>query len=384
MAVVSGIRGTGILASEQRVIRDVSPVIAQLQPDAAPLTTLLMRLKSKVATAPKFEWYEDDLLPRFDTLASGLGANDTSMSVTNYQYFRKGDIVRINKNEIVLVTATPTTSSVSIKRGLNNNGTGIAAPSGAQLHIIGNANEEGSVTRDILTTQKVLKYNYCQIFRHPFGVTNTADASNLYGGSDMKVERTKHLIEHKKDIELSFLLGYPSEDLSGTQPRRTTGGINYFITTNVYNAEGQLTEMEFNDFLRTIMQYGSSTRIGFISPLVASVINAFATSKLQTRSDEKTYGITLTRYQNAAGIVELHQHKLLVNDSLSDYSGIAGWGIFVDIDDLMLRYMNGRFTILKENIQPNDADSRIDEYLSEVGLQLQLEKKHGLLVNVTM
>jgi len=382
MAVISGVRGTGVVTTEQRIIRDVSPVIAQLQPDAAPLTTLLMRLKSKVASAPKFEWYEDDLLPRFDTLTADLTADATTMTVSNYQYFRKGDIVRINKNELVRVLATPTNSSVSIKRGLNNNGIGIAVSSGSQLHIIGNSNEEGSVTRDILTTQRVQKYNYCQIFKHPFGVTNTADVTNLYGGSDIKIERTKHLIEHKKDIELSFLLGYPTEDTSGTHPQRTTGGINYFITTNVYNANGNLTEAEFNNFLRMIMQYGSSTRIGFVSPLLASVINAFATSKLQTRSDEKTYGITLTRYQNAAGIVELHQHKLLVNDSLSDHSGIAGWGIFVDIDDLMLRYMNGRFTILRENIQPNDADSRIDEYLSEVGLQLQLEKKHGLLTNV--
>jgi len=382
MAVYQGVRGTGILSTEERAIRDVSPAIAQLEPDAGPLVTLLMRLKKQECTNPVFEWYEDELLPRFDTLGGNLGTSDTTMTVSNYKYFRDGDVVVIADDEIVMVTATPTSSSVSIKRGINNSGTGKAASSGAKLHIIGNANEEGSSTRVILTTQRVKKTNYCQIFKTPFGVTNTQDATNQYGGQDMKVERTKELIEHKKDIELAFLRGYPYVDTSGTHPKRTTGGVNYFITTNVYDAEGELTEQEFNDFLRIISRYGSNERVGFVSPLLATVINNFGVQKLQTRSDETTYGITMSRYQNAGRIIELVEHKLLTNDNLSDLTGIAGWGIFVDISDLMLRYMKGRLTILRENIQNNDEDQTKNEYLSEVGLQLQLEKKHGLLIGV--
>jgi hypothetical protein len=68
---------------------------------------------------------------------------------------------------------------------------------------------------------------------------------------------------------------------------------------------------------------------------------------------------------------------------LTDLSGIAGWGLILDIADLAIRYMNGRFTILKENIQANDEDGKTDEYLSEVGLQLELEKKHGMATGVT-
>ncbi len=382
MAVYSGVRGTGVLDTEERRKRDVSPLIAQLEPDAGPLVTLLMKLKSKATTDPKFEWYEDELLPRFDTLSANLLAADATMTVNHYQYFRGGDIVRINKNELVRVTATPTSSSVSIQRAFGTTAAA-AATAGDQLHIIGNVNEENAGMRSLLSTVRQKKVNYCQIFRHPFGYTGTAAATAVFGQSDPDLEKAKQLIEHKKDIELSFVLGEPKEDTSGTHPKRATGGIHYFITTNVKDMGGQMTEAEFEDFLRILFTYGSSERVGFVSPLLATIINGFARGKLQTRADEKTYGITMTRYQNTGRVVELVEHKLLRNESLTDLTGIAGWGIFADISDLSMRYMNGRFTILRENVQSNDVDGRMDEYLSEVGLQLQLEKKHGMIVNAT-
>jgi len=341
-----------------------------------------MRLKSKAATDPKFEWIEDELLPRFDTLGADLTAAATTMTVVNYSYFRAGDIVRVNKNELVKVSTTPSSTSVSISRAFGTTAA-TTASSGEQLHIIGNVNEEGATSRALLSTVRQPKYNYCQIFRHPFGYTATAAATNVFGEKDPDMEKSKQLIEHKKDIELSFILGEPKEYTGGTHPCRATGGINYFIDTNIKDMGGTMDEAEFEDFLRILFRYGSSERVGFLSPLFATVINGFARSKLQTRTDEKTYGITMSRYQNTGRVVELVEHKLLNNDSLTDLTGIAGWGIFLDIADLSIRYMNGRFTVLKENIQANDVDGRTDEYLSEVGLQLQLEKKHGMAVNVT-
>jgi len=67
--LVTTARGTGTLNTETRRTRDVSPLIAQLEGDAGPLVSLLMRLRSKAATDPKFEWFEDELLPRFDVPA---------------------------------------------------------------------------------------------------------------------------------------------------------------------------------------------------------------------------------------------------------------------------------------------------------------------------
>lgn len=382
--LVTTARGTGTLNTETRRTRDVSPLIAQLEGDAGPLITLLMRLRSKAATDPKFEWFEDELLPGFDVLgATALTAGAASMIVTNYKYFRIGDIWMVNKAERVRVTATPTTTTVAISRAFGSTAA-VAAAAGSQLMRIGNANEEGTTSRAMLSTQRAPKYNYCQIFRHPFGYTNTAAATAQFGQKDPVLEKAKQLIEAKKEIELSFILGEAKEDTTtGTHPIRSTGGIEEFIATNVQAMGGTLTEASFNDFMRRVFRYGSNTRVGLLSPLMATVMSNLAAGKLQTRNDDKTYGITLSKYQSAGRNIELVEHKLLNNDSLTDLTGIAGWGIFLDISDLMVRYMQGRFTVLKENIQANDADLREDEYLSEVGLQLELEKKHGMCTGVT-
>lgn len=380
--MVTTARGTGVLATETRRTRDVSPLIAQLEGDAGPLVTLLMRLRSKSSTDPKFEWFEDELLPRFDVLAGVLAAGDATMKVTNYKYFRAGDIVRVNKGEKVRVTTTPTTVDVAIARSIGSTAAAGAAV-GDQLHIIGNSNAENGSGRSLLSTIRQAKYNYCQIFKHPFGYSATAMATNQFGQKDPEAEKAKQLIEHKKDLELSFILGEASEDLTGEQPQRTTGGIEEFISTNVQDMGGAMTEAEFNDFMRRVFRYGSNERVGILSPLLSTVFSNLAAGKLQTRNDDKTYGITLSRYQSAGRVIELVEHKLLNNDDLTDLSGIAGWGLFLDIADLQIRYMNGRFTILKENIQANDVDGRQDQYLSEVGLELQLEKKHGMATGVT-
>lgn len=381
-SLVTTARGTGTLTTETRRTRDVSPLIAQLEGDAGPLVTLLMRLRSKAATDPKFEWFEDELLPRFDILGStALTAAAASMVVTNYKYFRAGDLVKVNRAEIVRVTTTPTSTTVAIDRSIGATAAAAAA-AGSQLHIIGNSNEENASSRALLSTIRQAKYNYCQIFRHPFGYTATAAATNTFGGKDPEVEKAKQLIEHKKDIELSFLLGEASEDTSGTHPERTTGGMEEFITTNVQDMGGTLTEAEFNDFMRRVFRYGSNERVCVGSPLFMTVMSNLAAGKLQTRNDEKIYGVTLSRYQSAGRVIELVEHKLLNNDSLTDLAGIAGWAFVLDIADLMIRYMNGRFTVLKENIQANDVDGRQDEYLSEVGLQLEQERKHGLATGV--
>jgi len=381
--LVTTTRGTGVLNTETRRKRDVSPLIAQLEGDAGPLVTLLMRLKSKATTDPKFEWFEDELLPRFDVLSAAVVVADAHIHVTNYKYFRAGDIVRVNKDEILRVTTTPTTTEVATETLAGVASAAKAAANGTQLHIIGNSNEEGATKRSLLSTQRQPKYNYCQIFRHPFGYTGTAVATDQYGQKDPEAEKAKQLIEHKKDLELSFLLGKKSENTSGTHPERTTGGIEEFVDSNVQDMGGTMTEAEFNDFMRRVFRYGSNERVCMLSPLMSTVMSNLAAGKLQTRNDDKTYGITLSRYQSAGRVVELVEHKLLNNDSLADLSGIAGWGLIMDIADLEIRYMDGRFTILNENIQANDEDGKTDEYLSEVGLQLQLEKKHGMAIGVT-
>lgn len=378
--VVTGVRGTQVLSDETRRVRDVTPLLSQLEPDEGPLVTILSRLKKRASDDPKIEWFEDELLPRFDVLAASLTAAATTMTVTNYKYFRKGDMVRVSNKEYVRVTTTPTSTSVSIKRAVGETAAA-AVDSGVQLAINSNSNQEGAAGRDIASTQKAPKFNYTQIFRDPFGFTDTQLGTKQFAGQDKDNERRKVMIEHKRQIEQAILFGERNEDTSGTHPERTTRGIVKFISTNTKDV-ATLSEDEFEDFIRISFRYGSREKVLFCSPKLITAINGFARGKLQTVTKDKSYGVTMTQYHNAGRNVMLVEHVLLTNDALSDLSGIAGYGILVDIGDLELRYMKGRMTRLNENIQANDIDGEQHEYISEIGLEVHQERKHALLTGV--
>ena len=93
VTLVTTVRSVGTLNTEDRRVRDVSPSLIQLEPDAGPLTTLLGKVKSKPTVDPLIEWFEDELLPRFSTLSGDITAAATTMTVANPTYFRAGDIV---------------------------------------------------------------------------------------------------------------------------------------------------------------------------------------------------------------------------------------------------------------------------------------------------
>ena len=360
--------------------RDVSPLLYQLEPDQGPLTVLLSKLRMKEAVDPKIEWFEDQLNPRFDVLAADLTSAATTMTVTNYKYFRAGDIVMINNSEKVTVTATPSTTAVTITRAYGTSAAQAASAS-QQLLILSNANQENASVRSIITTQKSPVFNYCQIFRTPIGLTGTEMKTKTFAGNDKETERNKALIEHRKDIEYAFLFGEKKEDTTGAHPQRTTQGVVNFIATNVKNV-ATLTEAEFEDFLRPCFRFGSREKVLLCSPKLIQTINGFSRGRLQTKSDESTYGITMSNYQNAGRKVMLIEHVLLTNLDMNDLTGIAGYGILLDIKDLAMRFLSGRGTQLRENIQAPDVDGEIDEYLAEVGLEMHLEAKHGLLTGV--
>jgi hypothetical protein len=386
MAVISGQRFTTHQSTETRAVRDVKEEINQLEPDQYPLVAIMNKAKNrlKVTGNKKYEWFEDTLLPRFDVLgATELSAAATQMIVTNFAYFRKGDLVRVNKSELVYVTATPTTTTVTIRRAYGTTAAKIAA-AGSQLHILANLADEGETIGDVLTTQKVPQFNYCALHKTPYKVSGTAQASDVYGKGDLEYEAAKAIIEHAKSIELLNILGELKMDTANETSLGVSRGILAFVTTNVKDV-AILTEDEFEEFLRKTFRYGNKSKVLFASSKLCTVINGFSRDKLQTTSGEGTYGVTMTEYKNTGRKLMIVEHPLLENDAQTDLSGLMGTGIVLDLGDLSYRHMKGRY-MKKDQVNPNaDStlfDGTVGQILTEGGLQLEQEKKHGLLTGV--
>ncbi|MFA5149142.1 MAG: DUF5309 family protein [Candidatus Omnitrophota bacterium] len=373
-------------STEGRAVRSVAPVIHQLEPDKYPLTVIMTKAAGRLQQAgnKKVEWLEDELTPQFDTLGAALTNVATSMTVSDGTKFVKNMLVRVDKQEIVRVTDV-STNTLTITRAVGETAAR-AADNGSQLHIIGMSYEEGAALGTILATVKTNPYNYMDITRTPFGWTRSAENADVYGQGDKEYDRAKAIIEHARDLEKKFILSERSLTASGgvdSKEHRTMRGIHHWITTNVQAENGELTEAEFDEFVRKSFRYGSKKKLAILSGKIVNVINDFAKGRIQMKPMDAKYGLALKGYISAFGDLEMLYHPLLENNSLTDLTGLAGTGYIVDPSNVAVHHLPNSYMVHLMDRGTNGDDSKTEEILSECTISVALEKAHGKLTGVT-
>jgi hypothetical protein len=390
--LVSGDLATDIINQSQRVI-DMQDSIAELEPNNAPFVALLRRLGKYQAKSPKVEWLEDESMPRFDVVSATFTSAATSIPVTNAAWFRVGDGIRITEtNEFMEVTSV-SASGIGVNRPVGNT-SAASGSSAAGIYIVNNANAEGASLRTIKTVRLVNQSNFAQIIRTPFGVTGTEMASQLYGqySNDRVRLQHKYGLEHERQIEATFFYGARKEDTTTPgAPKRWSGGAIEFIQTNVYPNAGTLTRQNFeNLFLRKAFRFGSDRKVLFASPLVMQAIDGFAwggwnpsfgsgsigSTRVVTNSPASEYGVAVKTYVCSQGTVDIVM-KRHWNDNLNT----SGTAFLLDMDAIKMATLRDTKLLLER--QANDADKIEDEYLSEVSLIFEHERRHGLITGVT-
>lgn len=403
--MTTGIRSTIDSGStkENRQKLDVVDAIFTLEPSKYPLFTLITNIgkdsngrsysnssvmKSET-TNPEFSWHEGFYGGRYAKISAVTGTTGAlTLSVTGAgsetaYIFTVGDIVRngrTGENFRVATIGSATTITVTAA-GRSAGTTAAATPTVTDgLYIIGNSSEEGATARNINTTRTSKESNYTQIFRRTIGVTGTENATELYGGSDLQEQRRKAFIDHARDIERTIWFGEKSVT-TGTngKPLRTTGGILEFITSNnayIQDQGGPLTASDFNMFLTEGLTYGSQDKTLFVGGIVSRAIDEIALGQVQTSTGDRKYGLSIRSYETSGGTIKIVRNPEFIND-------YAGYAFLLDLSCFKLRYMKGRDTHLRTDIQENSADSRIDELLTDVGLQRKLAANNALLKGVT-
>lgn len=385
MTNITGARTTSNITQNRRVI-DMAEKIALLQPNVAPFVTILKKAKkdSRVVYNPKFEWLEDDLLgirTLVDGNSSTVASSATTVNVDDGSIFRVGDIAKIpSTGECVLVTAI-STNALTVTRGYGSTSAASIADN-AEILIIGNAQAENAGARTVKSTQETACYNYTQIFRTPIALSNTEKASKMYGGKDQNYQRAKALIEHKRDIANALYFGQRKEDTSGSTPRRTMGGILEFLAgssqTQAFAAVNGTT-LTYNNFDANVAQkvfsYGSEEKLLVAGPKLAAMINSWAVSKLVTEvGKDKTYGVNVKNLLTSYGNL-----KVIYDPLLAESDVYAGHGLVLDMANIRYVYLDGRDTKLNTNIQNNDVDGVMDEYLTECSIEVKQPKTHMLI-----
>lgn len=353
---------------------DVSREIARYLPNANPFTVILMRARKRAANDPELIWYDEEPYGYWAQVnnATGYTATDTNIVVNDASLFAPDDVVRVPATgEVMLVTARNTqTNTITVQRGFAGS-TAQALPNATWLVVIGNAMPERSRAPLEKIKQPSKHFNYVQVFRTPFGESGTSQASKKRTSEDERTRlRRSKSIDHRLSLERAMLFGKRSEDATGK--RRTTGGLMEFVQTNVYAFKtdlSDLTEAAFEESLENPFQAGNGRKLLVASPRFLTVITRFAREKLRTEVGQETYGVRMITYLSGHG-----ELRIVPSRTFEKY--YQGWAVLVDMDYVWYRPL--RDTVLKTNIQENDEDGWTDEYFTEAGLQVELEKAHAV------
>ncbi len=410
MTAVAGLRGTGDFATDERP-KNFRETILFLDPNGdAPLTALLSKMSSDDTDDPEFAWYEERLDAvrlqlngaiadgtttafTVDNDAAGAAGQQANGGLGGALAVVAGDLllyvgtaaapVNTGLGEIVMVTANPSTdTALTVARGQRGSSGAAMADDGILLKI-GNVNEEGATAPKAKSRNPVKQSNYCQIFRTPYELTNTTKATRFRTGDPLKNDRKRKMFDHSVDMEESFMWGRKFEDTGANgKPRRSTGGLNSFISTNrtVFTT---MTEDNFLDAVSPVFTRSGSgagnERIAFVGNTALTALNKLArnssSSRIVHQENIKVYGMDLQKWILPQGTIYLRTHPLMNTDPVFKRSAFV-------VNPKGLKYRPLRDTKFKDNIQANDADSTKGEWLTEAGLEVQHESTMAYLGNM--
>jgi hypothetical protein len=248
------------------------------------------------------------------------------------------------------------------------------------LIIIGSSHQEGAAAPSAVAYDASVGTNYTQVFRNTIDITGTAAATRMRWGKPLVEMKRETLELHSIEMERAFLFGAGLEDTNGTHPQRTTKGLLNFITTNVTDWAGSVTKAGWHNMAESLFKNGQPEKLLLAGNRFINVINQMAENQAQitTEPTSETYGVRMLRWTTAFGDILIKQHPLL-----SQTTEFYDWGFFIDPKNIVYRYLQGRDTTFRENIQNPDTDSEKHEFRTECGLELDFEETHAVSKNGT-
>jgi hypothetical protein len=211
-----------------------------------------------------------------------------------------GDVLEVEGEYVVVKSVDRSAFTIDVFARGHGGTFGIAHFFGATIHILGNAQVEGTVDGDSLLEDTIEQVNYTQIVEEPIEVSITAQKQKFLDVTDkLNEERTKAMTRALKKLNQAVLFGRPSAG-SKTTPR-SFGGLKYFIENTAdafnYNVGGFFTEDHLKNVLLEIARRGGSPDTILCSPDVKSVINTFNASNTRYTRVERTAGNFVDRYE---------------------------------------------------------------------------------------
>lgn len=411
MAATLGMLGLGSFSATVAPGNFREAILREYPQGGAVFTMILGMLPSESVNSRKFTWFSQGLPQQRFVIASASGgstnADDTSfvLSTTlpvanaNPAYsFKVGHLARIEPTgEVVLVVdkaASPNhITTLVVKRGVGNGGTGVLFTDGAVLSILSHVDQEGADTPSAVNYQPTEEYNLIQTFRTALDLTDDAAQEYYRTGDIMKNEKFDKAQDHSLDQERAYIWGKRDTftettgffQTGGTGlPHRFMGGLWHFLGASHstdFTSTG-LTKTGFHNFLKPIytVQNGSMNKAAFCGATFLQAINDYAeqNSHINVEPGDKTYGLTIRTLYHPWGELKLIPHPLL-----SEHEDWSKMAFIVDLKNVKYRYLRNRDTRFLLERQGNGEDRVTHEFMTKCSLELRFPRTHGIALGVS-
>lgn len=389
--VTGNISTEEVLVDEKKL--DFDEAFKKLKPDETQFTTMSDRAASRIAIREKVNWFEEDLFPRIVSAAAGALVGDVTFSVVAGQgkLLQPFDLLRNMRTGEGIRVSSVTTDAIGIARGIGSGAAAAAINSGDMFLVVGDAQPQGADFPVPRYIQRVLGYNYTEIFRTPWAFTGTAAAIEYFGGREPAKEGVRKLIEHKRKLEASGFFGMRSFTAAiapENEPLGTAGGLIEFIPASNKKDAGQqaLTPDFFDKFLMDSLPYGSNDKVLFASPIVALNMSKWNRAGMGAQwqpEASNVHGVKVDAFISGA---YGYQIPVVVKKEWAEFpyanKGYGGYAFLVDMSLVERRPLRDRDTKVLNDRQPRGKDTQASEVLTEMTWQIAVPQAHGLLVGV--
>lgn len=379
----AGLRGTGDFGVDERPKNFREMILWRNPNGSAPLTALMSKMKTEKTDDPEFAWWEEQLDVVRVLVNGAQTSGDTAIEITaDALKLVAGDVLLVSKtevpaydNEIIEVVSVTDDTNIVATRGASGS-TAAAMAGGETLTKIGNVYGEGTVSPDVTNENPTKLLNYAQIFKTAYELTGTVQVTRARTGDPLKNDKKRKMFQHSVALEFAWLFGKAFETTgSNGKPKRYSGGLREFITTNSVVHTVAQTEDDFLDEIYPVFDYDAgsagSERIVFGGNLFLNRLNQLARNSSSTRVNfdgtVKAYGMELQRWILPQGTLFVRTHPLMNTHNIYNASAFI-------IDPSAIVYRPLRDTKPMDNIQANDADTRKGQWMTEAGIEVRHER----------
>ena len=381
----AGVRGTGDWATDERP-KDFRSFILWAQPNgSAPLTALLSKMASESVSDPEFSWWEEKLEPIRVTVnfTTGYTASDTTITIAGGGLrLVPGDVLQVEKtetsaydNEFLEVSSVTSDTVIVVKRGVAGT-TPAPIANNTAITKLGSSFEEGSRAPSTTNRNPTKLYNLAEIFKTAVDITETASRTKTRTGDPWKNDKKRRAFDHSVDLEMAFLFGKRYETVGpNNKPKRYTGGLRQFISTNVTIFTTTPTEDTFLNAVYPVFNWAKDSgagdeRIVFCGNGALNSLNKLlrdgANKRITFGEVIKLYGMRLREFILPQGTLAFRTHPLM-----NVHPRYTNSMFIIDPTNIKYRYL--RDTAYKDNIQLPDEDVKRGMWLTEAGLEVRHE-----------